>query len=46
MGTTLVAAVIFEDSTLVANVGDSRAYVLEASTLNKVKLKTTDLQMN
>ncbi|WP_091759275.1 Stp1/IreP family PP2C-type Ser/Thr phosphatase [Marinilactibacillus psychrotolerans] len=36
MGTTLVAAVIFEDSTLVANVGDSRAYVLEASTLNKV----------
>ncbi|API89262.1 hypothetical protein BKP56_08350 [Marinilactibacillus sp. 15R] len=36
MGTTLVAAVIFDDATLIANVGDSRAYVFEASTLNKI----------
>lgn len=36
MGTTLVAAVIFEESTLIANVGDSRAYIFEDLSIKRI----------
>jgi serine/threonine protein phosphatase PrpC len=39
MGSTVVAALIFEETAYIANVGDSRAYVLEGEALRRV---TTD----
>lgn len=36
MGTTLVAAVLIGDDLTIANVGDSRAYLLRAGTLNQI----------
>ncbi len=36
MGTTLVAAVIFEDRYLVGNVGDSRAYLLDSADITQI----------
>ena len=36
MGTTLVAAVLFEETTLIANIGDSRAYIIEETGLTRV----------
>lgn len=38
MGTTLVAAIIFEQSMVVANIGDSRGYVLHDSLLTQVTI--------
>lgn len=38
MGTTLVAAIIFEKTLVVANIGDSRGYLLHRSTLTQVTI--------
>ncbi|MDD6432054.1 MAG: Stp1/IreP family PP2C-type Ser/Thr phosphatase [Lactobacillaceae bacterium] len=38
MGTTLVAAIIFKKTLVVANIGDSRGYLLHRSTLTQVTI--------
>ncbi|MFC6465601.1 Stp1/IreP family PP2C-type Ser/Thr phosphatase [Marinilactibacillus sp. GCM10026970] len=36
MGTTLVAAAVFEEMTVIANIGDSRAYIVEETSITRI----------
>ena len=45
MGTTLVVAVIYKKQAVIANVGDSRCYLLHDDEFRKIKMEISDYQI-